>query len=327
MSGRVLTIHLLEGNANGIQTAEIDNWIGKVFVAPKTDLPMMLKQHEIKDALGVYVLIGDDPNYFGKNIIYIGQGNITSRLTAHSKDEDKDYWDSKTLAVVAKDGSLNTADCLYLESRLIELARKSSSADVKNQTNPAPTFLAATDKTRVENFLTQIQTLLPVLNINFFTPSPTLPLFPVVVTPVVDLFQLASIKPDQNSVIADTFVTKPSPRFVLIRTFANAQAEIVDHIFVVLKGSTICSAEKPSIGKLNSDLRLQLKSSGKLINDVQSGKWTFTEDIAFTSPSSAAAVVCGCSVNGQQYWKVSGSTQTYGGYQQSLIASNTSITT
>ncbi len=109
MTGRVLTIHLLKGTANGIQTAEIDNWIGKVFVAPRTDLPTIVQQQEIKDALGVYVLVGDDPNQFGKNIIYVGQGSVTSRLAIHNKDTDKDYWDSKTLVVVAKDGSLNTA--------------------------------------------------------------------------------------------------------------------------------------------------------------------------------------------------------------------------
>ncbi len=52
MSGRVLTIHLVEGTANGLQTAEIDGWIGKVLVAPRTDLPTLLQQPDLK-GLGV----------------------------------------------------------------------------------------------------------------------------------------------------------------------------------------------------------------------------------------------------------------------------------
>ena len=120
MSGRVLTIHLLEGTANGIQTAEIDNWIGKVFVAPRTDLPTLLQQPDLK-GLGVYVLIGDDPNQINRSIIYIGQGQVANRLTQHSSDKAKSFWDNKTLVVVAKDDSLNAADCLYLESMLIVL--------------------------------------------------------------------------------------------------------------------------------------------------------------------------------------------------------------
>ena len=319
MSGRVLTIHLLEGTANGIQTAEIDNWIGKVFVAPKTDLPLMLKQQEIKDALGVYVLVGDDPNHYGKNIIYVGQGNITNRLTTHSKDDDKDYWDSKTLAVVAKDGSLNTADCLYLESRLIELAKKSSSADVKNQTNPAPPFLAATDKTRVENFLTQIQTLLPVLNVNFFTPTPALSASSIKITSTAaPLF--APVAKVQDVIAPSLPATVSSPRFVFATATVNAEAELVNNRFVVLKGSTVSSIEKPSIGKLNSGLRSDLLAAGKLINHSQTGKWTFAEDVAFTSPSAAAAVICGYSIAGPKCWKVQGSAKTYSDWERAQVA-------
>ncbi len=74
MSGRVLTIHLVEGTANGLQTAQIDGWIGKVFVAPKTDLLNLLQQSELNSqGLGVYVLIGDDPDNSNKSVIYVGK--------------------------------------------------------------------------------------------------------------------------------------------------------------------------------------------------------------------------------------------------------------
>lgn len=121
MAGRVLTIHLLEGTANGIQTAEIDNWIGKVFVNPKVDLPNLLKQPELQ-GLGVYILIGNDPNILHRSMIYIGEGNVTNRLSLHNADQSKTFWDAKTVAIVASTGVLDKADCRYLESRLVEIA-------------------------------------------------------------------------------------------------------------------------------------------------------------------------------------------------------------
>ncbi len=321
MPGRVLTIHLVEGTANGLQTAEIDGWIGKVFLAPKTDLPTMLKQQEIKDSLGVYVLVGDDPDHFGRNIIYVGQGSIANRLTTHSNDVEKDYWDSKTLAVVAKDGSLNTADCLYLESRLIELARKSSSAHVKNLTNPAPPFLTPTDKTKVENFLTQIQTLLPVLNVNFFTPTPVSPS-----SSAKPIIQTAASQSVLAAHTQDVMASQPpakvsSPRFVFATSTASAEAELINNSFVVLKGSTANPVTASSImGKSSGDLRSELLAAGKLNNHLQDGKWIFTEDVAFSSPSAAAAVVCGSSTSGPQVWKVKDTLQTYREWQQAQVA-------
>ena len=318
MPGRVLTIHLLEGTANGIQTAEIDNWIGKVFLAPRTDLPNMVKQQEIKDALGVYVLVGDSPNQIGKNIVYIGQGNVTNRLTTHSKDTDKEYWDSKMLVIVAKDGSLNTADCLYLESRLIELAIKSGAADVENQTNPTPPFLVATDKTRVDNFLTQIQTLLPVLNINFFTPPPVL-----LKPPVMSISNEATSQPIvavgfQSTSPFSTSDGAASTTFTLAVKGILAEAEYTNNQFVVRHGSQ-ASSKDGVLANSYKALRQQYKSSGVLQNDPTTSNLVFTQDTPFNSTSAAAAVICGYSVNGPKSWRVKKTGQTYDAWQQAQL--------
>ena len=313
MTGRVLTIHLVEGSANGLQTAEIDNWIGKVFVAPRTDLPTLLQQPEMK-GLGAYVLIGDDPNQVNRNIIYVGQGHVANRLTQHSSDSAKTFWDNKTLVVVAKDNSLNTADCHYLESRMIELANNAKSSTLTNGQYPALPNMAATDKTRVENFLAQIQVLLPVLNINFFVAPPKLPqaIFPV----VQPLFN--SPMASQNG-HGQTPPPVPSPTFVLVTGAVSAEAQVVSNAFVVRQGGLANANESQSIGKSNSTLRSQLRTSGKLVDDAQSGRWVFAEDVAFGSPSAAAAVICGFSIAGPQAWKVKGTQQTYGAWLQAQV--------
>lgn len=313
MTGRVLTIHLVEGSANGLQTAEIDNWIGKVFVAPRTDLPSLLQQPEMK-GLGAYVLIGDDPNHINRNTIYIGQGQVANRLTLHSSDDTKTFWDNKTLVVVAKDNSLNTADCLYLESRLIELANNAKSSTLTNGQYPSLPNMAATDRTRVENFLAQIQVLLPVLNINFFVAPPKLPQATSLVTQPRSKAQTV---PHNGQV--QPVPPAPSPFFVLVTGAVSAEAQVVNNKFVVRQGASVNANEAQSIGKSNSALRSQLRTSGKLVDGAQSGRWVFAEDVAFGSPSAAAAVICGFSIAGPQVWKVKGTQQTYGEWLQAQV--------
>ena len=289
MAGRALKIHLEEGTATGLQTVEIDGWIGKVIIAPKPDLPKLLKRQELQNnALGVYVLVGNDKT--GRSKIYVGQGRVANRLVWHSRDSKKKYWDSKTLVIVAAKGSgfPNPADCQYLESRLIELASKSSwSPDLDNRNKPALPPLSATDKTTVENFLTLVLTILLVLKIDFFD------------QPVV-----SAVSP---------------PRFTFVPQSATAEMEIINSQFVVLKGSLASPKETQSIGPSNKNLRSQLRSNGSLIDDPKSGKWIFTKNVAFGSSSSAAGVVGGKMLAGTTAWKVAGTQQTYGDWDKNRV--------
>lgn len=305
MNNRVLTIHLLEGTATGLQTVEIDNWIGIVFVASKVELPQLLKQEEIKNALGIYVLVGEDPNQTGNDLIYVGQGNVTNRLVLHNQDPAKDYWDNKTLVITAKDNTLNTAICLYLESRLIDLARKSKSAiTLTNQKYPALPSLSATDKTKAENFLKQALTLLPVLKIHYFD------------QPLVGSSPSSNPAPTTTNNVSRSM---PSPLFTFVPPAWTAEAELVNNKFVVLKGALANPNEVPSIGDSNYQLRLRLRLNGSLADDPASGKWIFTEDVPFRTPSAAAGVIGGASIAGPTAWKVKGTQQTYRDWLQNQV--------
>ena len=289
MAGRALKIHLEEGTATGLQTIEIDGWIGKVIIALKPDLPKLLKRQELQNnALGIYVLIGN--NKTGRSKIYVGQGQVANRLVLHSRDAKKNYWDTKTLVIVAATGSgfPNPADCQYLESRLIELASKSSwSPDLDNRNKPALPPLSVTDKTTVENFLTLVLTILLVLKIDYFD-QPVVP----------------AVSP---------------PRFTFVPQSATAKMEIINSQFVVLKGSLASPKETQSIGPSNKNLRSQLRSNGSLIDDPASGKWIFTKNVAFGSSSSAAGVVGGKMLAGTTAWKVAGTQQTYGDWDKNRV--------
>lgn len=313
MNKRVLRIHLEHGTATGLQTAEIDGWIGKIIVAPKPDLPELLKRPELQNGtLGVYVLVGTDPNN-GSSIIYVGQGDVAARLAQHSTKSDKDYWDSKTLVIVAAKGSgfPNSVHCRYLESRLIELARSDSSLVVENRVVPNSPFMSATDETEVENFLTQVLTILPVLKIDYFDQSPV----------GSSSSNTNTVQPGTSNILPPVVPVTPVsfPHFVFVTVTGTAEMEIIDSQFVVFKDTLANPNENPSIGPSNRQLRSKLRDNGSLADDPASGKWIFTKNVPFDSLSAAAGVISGASNAGPTVWKVKGTAQTYAAWEKSQV--------
>ncbi|MOA40541.1 hypothetical protein D3C78_1624280 [compost metagenome] len=62
----------------------------------------------------------------------------------------------------------------------------------------------------------------------------------------------------------------------------------------------------------------QLVADGVLVADG-SAHLLFSDDYAFSSPSAAAAVVCGRSANGRISWMVEGSDVTYAAWQDQQL--------
>ena len=110
--GRSVRLFLAEGTATGIVTAEIINWTGHVITAPRTRLDAALKRPELKGT-GIYFLFGTN---FDADLptVYVGEGdNIAARLSTHSKDEQKDFWE-RFAAITNKDMNLTKTHVKYL---------------------------------------------------------------------------------------------------------------------------------------------------------------------------------------------------------------------
>jgi hypothetical protein len=71
--------------------------------------------------------------------------------------------------------------------------------------------------------------------------------------------------------------------------------------FVVCKGSEVCGDETPSMQGWLRTLRKDLLATGVVAQE--DGRLRFTQDHAFTSPSTASAVVLGRNSNGREAWK------------------------
>jgi hypothetical protein len=82
---------------------------------------------------------------------------------------------------------------------------------------------------------------------------------------------------------------------------AAAQGEVSDEGFVVLAGSTALPDAKASMGSGNLALKSGLRDAGKL--EEHGDLLRFTEDVLFTTPSQAAAVIYGNAANGRVAWK------------------------
>ena len=295
MKGRTVKIYLVDGIPSGVMTAEIMNWTGKFTVAPRTQLADLAQRDELKRT-GVYILAGQNPKDPTQEMVYIGESdNIWKRLIQHNSDTSKDFW-GKTIIITSKDENLTKAHGRFLESRLIQIASQAKRAQVINGTNPEITSLPEPDIADMEYFLAQIQMILPVLGFTFAVPLP-------------------KINVSQNSESPDSV----SPVFHFNYAGSNAEAQEVNGEFIVFEGSTARKAHTSSLADSYIQIREKLQREGKLVESQNPDYWVFGQNVPFQSPSTAANIVGGASLNGRQHWKVKDTGESYAQWQDEQI--------
>jgi|GEM_PF-3022569 len=162
MAGKTIRLFLVDGRSDGILTAEIGNWTGRITVTPRTKLSDFVGRPDAKRT-GVYILIGPDPSEKFEDAVYIGEGdNVYNRLYAHSTDSSREFW-TTAVVVTSKDENLTKSHVRYLESRLIDIATGAGRSQVTNSTAPTPPGLPEPDVADMEFFLDQTLQTLPVL--------------------------------------------------------------------------------------------------------------------------------------------------------------------
>lgn len=309
MSGRSIRIFLVDGTATGIMTTEIMNWTGKVVVSPRSQL-VRLAQRSETERTGIYVLVGEDPGNQLKDKVYIGESdNVLKRLTQHNSDPAKDFW-NRTVIVISKDENLTKAHVRYLESRLIDITAQAGRATLENGTSPAIPSLPEPDVADMEYFLEQLLTLLPVLNFPFATPAPT----------------ISTSLSNQSDQMIPSVLKTTSPIFTASSADYNAKAQEIDGQFVILKDSVCKKETKNSLGATYRDMREQFIKDGTLVETPDGLGLQFTTDVSFSSPSGAASIITGTSVNGREFWKVQDTSQTYNQWDQERISKVATLT-
>lgn len=280
MSGKTIKLYLVDGMPTGLMTAEIMNWSGKVIVAPRSNLAKLGQREEARRT-GAYLLVGPDPEIPLKPRVYIGESdNVFTRIANHDKDPANEFC-TRVVLLISKDANLTKAHARYLENRLILLSKASGRAVIANGNDGSPVSLPESDVADMEAFLEHVRMILPVLGFDFTQP-----------------------KLDFTKATNDAVSDAVSPKFSLSTAGATGRAVEVDGSFVLLKAST---ARKEGMSSWTSykALREQLVAEGKFVPHASDKNLYVTaEDIPFSSPSAAAAVVAARNMNGRQAWKL-----------------------
>lgn len=300
MKGKQVKLFLVDGTPGGLRTAEITNWTGHVLSAPRSDLAALLKREEVQRT-GVYLLLGDDETAVGDTRCYIGEADdIATRLRQHANDPNKAFWD-RVVVITSKDTNLTKSHGRYLESRLIQLAKQADRVSLVNGTAPPTPKLPEADASDMEYFIGQLQIMLPVLGVN-------------------------AIRVRQTPTAAATQPAE-SPVFTLNnpRSRVHASAQQIDGEFTLLAGSQVVprwhgEGKAASTQRAYASYRARhesLLADGSIV--VEDGVGRVKRDIAFSSPSTAAAVALGRSCNGRVEW-VSLEGQPYGVWESRGVA-------
>ncbi|MCO8078271.1 GIY-YIG nuclease family protein [Acinetobacter lwoffii] len=297
--GKSIKLFLVDGSSNGILTAEIINWTGHVLSAPRTKLLDLIQREECAKT-GIYFLVGQDPEDSLPSV-YIGESDdVANRLKQHNRSEEaggKDFWE-KVCLVTGKDQNITKTHIKYLESRLIDIAKRSGQCLLKNGTAHFYNRLPESDTADMEYFLEQIQVVLPVLGYTFLKEMKYPSEIPInTISP--KLLQRSDLEADFYLTVKDI----------------DANAKVIDGEFYVLAGSQVRKEVSQPTHNYMKNLRPLLFEN----NVIDPNTYTFNQDYLFSSPSAAGAVILGRSCNGLKVWKTHNTHLTYDEWRQNQV--------
>jgi hypothetical protein len=264
--GYSIEIFLPEGTPTGLKLVEKTNWNGLGVVCPRPRFSAV-KQRDAFKRPGVYVLTGPSDTA-DLPLAYIGEGDpVRTRLEEHHAN--KDFW-TTAYFFSSKDARLNKAHIEHLEHRLIALATDAKRCTLQNGNIPNAPSLSESELAFAETFLDEVLLCFPIVGLN--------------------IFEKPMLK------------TQVRQHFVLTNKGVHAEGYESTDGFVVKKGSTAVVETVPSAHAFSVSLRQELQKSG-ILKQRNAQFLEFTEDYEFSSPSTAAAVLVGASINGRDFWK------------------------
>ena len=211
--------------------------------------------------------------------MYVGESELLlDRLLEHDKSFERFTWQT-ALVVVAQDGCLNKAHAKHLEHHWhAELKR--ADGVVLNQATPAFAALNEADRAIVDDFSSTAQFLIAALGFRLFD-APKL---------VVAVAAAVSVIPSIPRFVFETSLKRKN------RSFGRPQGDR----FVVEVGSVLDDEMKAAGQAYWGPVREQLRIDGVI--GENNGKLVFLKEWSASSPSRAAGVAYGGSVNGLKYW-------------------------
>ena len=261
-----IKLFLIEGIADGRWMCELSNWTGKAYKIPRKYVKESSDRLELTNT-GIYFLFGksDEKDTYR---VYIGEAeNIYERLITHLKE--KDFW-HECVVFISKDNNLNKAHAKYLENRMYTLAKEANRYQIENSNIPTQSSLSEADQAEMEEFIYNARLLLNAIGHKVLEPT-----------------MLSSTK-------------ERTEIFIFEGKDYKATGTTTSEGFIVFKDSYISKKANSSLTKSLLDKRSEL-----LAQNTIDSNFVFTRDFIFSSPSTAASIICGNSTNGKIAWKTS----------------------
>lgn len=167
---RPYTIQILvpNGDPEGLKIIGKMNWTGLGLIFPRHYWPVICNRPEFKN-MSVYILGGfasEEDEINGMPTIYIGQtSTLFDRMTNH--DQKKEFWDYAACFVSSSD-SLMQSDVLWMEYKLVQLAKKCLRVRLENTQAPKEPNLPMFQQAGTQSFLDDVLQILPIMGINAF---------------------------------------------------------------------------------------------------------------------------------------------------------------
>jgi hypothetical protein len=285
-------VHLVlrDADPSGIVIATRDNWTGKAYGLPVGDLQYLLPA---LSGAGVYVLVGDDEDSEdGLPVVYIGEAeDITSRLRPnHAQLSRADLEWRRVVVFASQSDDLHKAHVRWLEAELVKRAKNASRCRLTNGNTPPTPRLPEFDEVFVQAFLDNMLVLYPLLGVDVFSP-PRAPRRLVV----------PAVTPEAPASEKDARITTELVLHVAGEVRARACLE-ADNRLTLLAGSSIARRGQESESPKVAAIRQLLVDNGN-VTDRDTDWWDITVDHGPLSPSAAAMLVVGYSINGRVSWK------------------------
>ncbi len=306
--GKTIRIYFPSDSASGMRHAEIVNWTGQALSCPRSRFKELIAWPEL-DRPGVYFLFGVHEET-GEDAAYIGEAEkVIERLSSHVSE--KMFW-NEVVAFTNKDDYLTKSHVKYLESKLLTLTAECKRYSLINTARPKLPLLPRSDADAMDEFLESIKLLLAALGHKTLEPFVARMSKPV---------EVAAPDEAMATLVADMLtahqgkVMETSPVFTLNVSGLECRSVRTDEGLVVFAHS---DASATALSSLTGGLRAKreaLIEAGVLV--PFGDKLRMMRDHLFKSPSQAASILAGYSMNGRANWRLSDGTS-YGEYETAL---------
>lgn len=271
--GITISNYLSNGDPEGVIFSYMSNWSGQAIKIPRNLFTQSGSLAELQRP-GVYFLLGESQENPDDKLVYIGEANnLFERVSYQLRDIEKSFVET-IVCFCSLRGDLTVSHTKYLEKKIIGHLSNSSSYRITNKKDGNAINLPRMIQDEMDTFFDNMRIVLPTLGYSLLHLENTLSIG----------------KGTQKSVL-----------FSLDVGSHKARAKLVPSGIEVQKGSEMKIDETPSLSGSYSNLRKTLLQN-EVVKELN-GKYVFEENYEFTSPSTAAAVILGYSVNGRVAWK------------------------